>query len=76
MGTQLIKTRRGDYDNNAEDMDILVVYGDVWGNIKNCNTIVIINGDIKGDVRDCKEVVGLPGDNRILTPPKKGSAET
>ena len=61
---QWIKECNGTYRENVKDMDILIVYGDVLADIKNCDTVVIINGNVIGDINKCKKVVGLPADQR------------
>lgn len=59
---QYIKTVRGDYSDNIKDMDVLVVYGDVLGNIINCKDVIVINGDVKGNITKCENVSGLLAD--------------
>ena len=41
---------------------VVVVYGDVKGNIYDCDTVVIINGDCFGNITNCDNVAGLLAD--------------
>jgi len=57
-----------EYKGRAKDItnsDIVVVYGNVYGDIKNATDVVIINGDLKGDIINCDNVLGTLADKHI-----------
>ena len=50
---------------NIKDANAVIIYGDVKGNIIDCENVIIINGDIKGNIKDCNNVCGLLADQSI-----------
>lgn len=61
-------------DGDADDIvntNTVVVYGDVKGDVTNCETVVIINGDVKGDVINCANATGLLADDDSMKNFKK-----
>lgn len=52
---------QGDISN----ADIVIVYGDIKGNVNNANDVIIINGDVKGDVINCSNIAGLLSDKAV-----------
>lgn len=49
-------------DGNVVNADVVIVYGDVKGNIANADTVVVINGDVFGNISNCENAVGLLAD--------------
>lgn len=52
-------------DGNVVSTDVVIVYGDVKGNITNADTVVVINGDVFGNITNCDNVAGLISDKAI-----------
>ena len=59
---QTIRTCNADC-TEGKDMDILIVYGNILGNVNNCETVVVINGDISGNMVNCNNITKLPADD-------------
>ena len=49
-------------DGNINNTDVVIVYGDVKGNINNCDNVIVINGDVYGHINNCDNVAGLLAD--------------
>lgn len=62
-------TKAKKIDGDVVNADVVIVYGDVKGNITNADTVVVINGDVFGNVVNCDNVAGLLADKaaRCLT---------
>ena len=63
--TKVLKAKR--VDGNINNANVVIVYGDVKGNVNNCDTIVVINGDVYGHINNCDNVAGLPADKAART---------
>lgn len=56
-----------EYKGQLKDVtnaDVVVVYGNVYGDIKNTNNVVIINGNLEGKVINCDTILSdedVPG---------------
>ena len=50
---------------NITNSDIVVVYGNVYGDITNADNVIIINGDMNGDIRNCENVLGTVSDQGV-----------
>lgn len=50
---------------NVDNANVVIVYGDVKGNVNNCNDVIIINGDVHGHINNCDNVAGLLADKGI-----------
>lgn len=50
---------------NVSNVDTVIVYGDVKGNINNADYVVVINGDVYGHINNCDNVVGLLADKAV-----------
>lgn len=55
-------TKAKKIDGNVVNADVVIVYGDVKGNINNCDSVVVINGDVYGHINNCDNVAGLLAD--------------
>ena len=58
-------TKAKKIDGNVVNADVVIVYGDVKGNITNADTVVIINGDVYGNISNCDNVAGFLADQCI-----------
>lgn len=56
--------RLNNHNGNIEDAGVVIVYGNVNGNIKDCDTVVIINGNVNGKIKDCQTVAGFLADKK------------
>lgn len=52
-------------DGNINNADVVIVYGDVKGNVNNCDNVIVINGDVYGNISNCDNVAGLISDKAI-----------
>lgn len=52
-------------DGNVVNTGIVIVYGDIKGNVNNCDTVVVINGDVYGNITNCDNVSGLLADKAV-----------
>lgn len=59
-------------NGNIKDASVVIVYGDIKGNIKDCQDVIIINGDVKGNIHNCKNVCGLLS-NQTMTARDNGT---
>lgn len=50
---------------NVVNTGLVIVYGDIKGNVSNCDTVVVINGDVFGNITNCKNVSGLLSDKAV-----------
>ena len=57
MPTRVSKLKK--IEGNVNNTDVVIVYGDVKGNINNCDNVIIINGNVKGNLNNCRNVAGL-----------------
>ena len=60
---RIAKTKK--IDGNVNNAEVVIVYGDVKGNITNADTVVVINGDVYGNITNCDNVAGLLADQCI-----------
>lgn len=44
---------------NINNANVVIVYGDVKGNINFCGDVIIINGNVNGNIMDADNVAGL-----------------
>ena len=58
-------TKAKKIEGDVVNADVVIVYGDVKGNITNADTVVIINGDVYGNISNCDNVAGLISDKAI-----------
>lgn len=52
-------------DGNINNNDVVIVYGDIKGNVNNCNNVIVINGDVYGNISNCDNVAGLLADKAV-----------
>lgn len=52
-------------EGNINNTDIVIVYGDVKGNVNNCDNVIVINGDVYGNISNCDNVAGLLADKAV-----------
>ena len=52
-------------DGNINNTDVVIVYGDVKGNVNNCDNVIVINGDVYGNISNCDNVAGLLADKAV-----------
>ena len=52
-------------DCNINNTDVVIVYGDIKGNVNNCDNVIVINGDVYGNISNCDNVAGLISDKAI-----------
>lgn len=50
---------------NVSNADVVIVYGDIKGNVYGCENVVVINGDVYGEVSFCGNVAGLLSDKAV-----------
>lgn len=65
--TRVLKLKK--LEGNVNDADVVIVYGDVKGNINNCDNVIVINGDVKGNLNNCDNVAGLLANNALKDEP-------
>lgn len=58
-------TKAKKIDGDVVNADVVIIYGDVKGNITNADTVVVINGDVFGNISNCGNVAGLISDKAI-----------
>ena len=58
--TKVLKAKR--VDGNINNANVVIVYGDVKGNIYDCDTVIVINGDVNGNITLCDNVAGFLSD--------------
>ena len=46
-------------EGNINNADVVIVYGDVKGNIVAAKDVIVINGAVKGNLVNCENVAGL-----------------
>ena len=51
-------------DGNVNNADTVIVYGNIKGNINNCDNVIIINGNVEGNINNCDNVCGLLADHK------------
>lgn len=56
----------------CDNCEVVIVYGDIKGNIKDCQDVIIINGDVKGNIHNCENVCGLLS-NQTMTARDNGT---
>ena len=52
-------------DGNVFNAGTVIVYGDIKGNVHNCDNVIVINGDVYGEVSFCGNVAGLLADKAV-----------
>ena len=52
-------------DGDVVNTGVVIVYGDIKGNVTNCDTVVVINGDVYGNITNCDNVSGLLADKAV-----------
>ena len=52
------KTIKNHVENNIHDVNNLIIYGDVLGNIKKCENVYIIGGSVLGNLNNNGMVFG------------------
>lgn len=50
---------------NVNNANVVIVYGDIKGNVNNCDNVVVINGDVYGHINNCDNVAGLLADKAV-----------
>lgn len=58
-------TKAKKIEGNVINANVVIVYGDVKGNITNADTVVVINGDVYGNISNCDNVAGLLADKAV-----------
>lgn len=50
---------------NVNNADVVIVYGDIKGNVYDCDNVIVINGDVNGNITLCDNVAGLLADKAV-----------
>ena len=62
MSDAFTTTYNNSVSHNIDKQDVVIVYGDIKGNVKDCKNVIIINGNVMGNIKDCDNVCGLLSD--------------
>lgn len=58
-------TKAKNIGGNVVNARTVIVYGDIKGNVNNCDNVIIINGDVHGHINNCDNVAGLLSDKAV-----------
>lgn len=59
------KVTKAKIKGNVSNADVVIVYGDIKGNVYDCDNVVVINGDVYGNITLCDNVAGLLADKAV-----------
>ncbi len=58
-------TKAKNINGDVVNAKTVIVYGDIKGNVCNCDDVIVINGDVNGNITLCDNVAGLLADKGI-----------